>query len=270
VITAEFIASARGSVFVLMRRPAGSVRQTVLIVPPFAEEMNKSRKMIAELMRGLEQRGVASVLPDLYGTGESEGEFRDADWSVWQDDLTAAARWAAARGCAVTAMASVRLGCTLAVQAMRHDALAHVARHVFWQPVLDGQRFLTQFLRLRVAASMMNPAGKETVQQLRGKLEKGETLEVAGYDLTSNLAQQIDKLSLLPTPSALADLHWFEVPADAQSGVSPATENAVTAARTGGTTVQMHSIPGLPFWATTEIAVVPELVTKTADVLACE
>jgi hypothetical protein len=48
-------------------------------VPPFAEEMNKSRRMIAEVGRRLEGSGVGMLLVDLFGTGDSEGEFAQAD-----------------------------------------------------------------------------------------------------------------------------------------------------------------------------------------------
>jgi alpha/beta superfamily hydrolase len=71
---------------------------TTLIIPPFAEELNKSRWILAEVGRELARRGVASILPDLYGTGDSDGEFREACWTRWRKDIAQAAAWSAAQG----------------------------------------------------------------------------------------------------------------------------------------------------------------------------
>jgi hypothetical protein len=43
----------------------------ILIIPPLFEELNRTRRMIAEMMRGLQAEGIGSTLIDLPGTGES-------------------------------------------------------------------------------------------------------------------------------------------------------------------------------------------------------
>src|SRR6185436_14934074 len=63
-----------------------------------AEEMNKCRRMIAEAANALAALGVAALVPDLFGTGDSEGEFRDADWETWKADLDTAVAWASEEG----------------------------------------------------------------------------------------------------------------------------------------------------------------------------
>ena len=54
------------------------------MVPPFAEEMNKCRPMVTEVALGLAESGIASIVPDLYGTGDSGGDFSEGDWETWQ------------------------------------------------------------------------------------------------------------------------------------------------------------------------------------------
>ena len=95
------------------------------------------------------------MLPDLYGTGDSGGDFADASWDVWQSDIARTARWCAERGWPVQGVLAIRLGCALAVAAMASGGLPPVARSVLWQPIFDGRRFLAQFLRLRIAANLM-------------------------------------------------------------------------------------------------------------------
>lgn len=266
-IDARFLDGKRGKIFVLLRRPDRDSGRSVLIVPPFAEEMNKSRKMFTDVAQALARCGIGTILPDLFGTGDSEGEFRDGDWEIWKDDLARAAAFAAEQGCPVNALLCERLGCALGAEAAR-DTLGGVDRTVFWQPVLDGQRFMTQFLRLRVAASMMEDR-KETVGGLRERLQAGDTLEVAGYELAARLVDRIDRVRLAAAlGSQLGDLHWLELVRDADGPLPGASEEAVSAARPRMSSVTMDALVGEPFWSATEIVRIPALVDRTVAVLA--
>jgi len=56
----------------------------VLIVPALFDEANKSRRLLAQTMRLLAERGVASVLPDLPGCGESLAPLELQDIASWR------------------------------------------------------------------------------------------------------------------------------------------------------------------------------------------
>ena len=47
----------------------------ILFVPPLFEEMNRTRALIAAVMRRLAAQGFGCWLPDLGGTGESERDL---------------------------------------------------------------------------------------------------------------------------------------------------------------------------------------------------
>ena len=129
--------------------------------------MNKSRKMLTDVGIELAKRGIGSVIVDPYGTGDSDGDFSQADWARWQRICSKPSH--GARGGAEShRLLGVRLGCALGARVVR-DAIPGLAHTVFWQPVLDGSRFLDQFLRLRVAASMMEQDRKESTADLRAQ-----------------------------------------------------------------------------------------------------
>ena len=240
----------------------------MLIVPPFAEEMNKSRKLLTDVSQGLAARGVATLLPDLYGTGDSEGEFVEADCDGWIDDLTRTVTWAAAEGVPVVAMLCVRSGCLLGARIAR-QLESSLRRTVFWQPVTDGERFLTQFLRLRVAATMMDEARKESAADLRKRLQSGESLEVAGYELSGRLAEQLAALRLAPDLTAsLGKLEWLEIVRNTEASLSGAAQEIVATAIQAGVAITTGTVVGEPFWSSTEIVRVPQLVARTLDSLA--
>jgi hypothetical protein len=63
----------------------------ILIVPPLFEEMNRTRALIASVMRGLARRGHGAWLVDLGGTGESERDLAALGWDDWRHDVILAA-----------------------------------------------------------------------------------------------------------------------------------------------------------------------------------
>jgi exosortase A-associated hydrolase 2 len=266
-LSAEFIAGSRGRLLAVVRRPSGAACNGVLIVPPFAEEMNKSRHLFTEIADALIESGVATVVVDLFGTGDSEGEFSDADWTVWKSDLAAAVQWAASRQITITKLLAVRLGCALGCEAARDNGWK-LDRTIMWQPVVSGTRALDQFLRLRVAATMMQKEGKETIAGLRAKLKSGQSVEVAGYDMSGRLAEQLDRVDLGQTLGAnLGAVRWVEVVRSADAPPPAAATASVERARASGASVELHTVLGEPFWSSVEIVRNPTLVADAVNAL---
>ena len=187
---------------------------TVLFIPPFAEEMNKSRRMFSQQARRLATLGINSVLVDLYGTGESDGEFDSISWSVWIDDIVSVMHWLREKGSNEISIIALRLGCILAVEAAFRT---NVRKIIFWQPVLKGETHISQFMRLKIAAEMSNSSGeKSTISNMKKNLFSGENIEVAGYMLSPRLVQVLEgaQLSRLMDLEHLPSTHWYELVAD--------------------------------------------------------
>ena len=152
-------------------------------VHPFAEEMNKSRRMAALQARALSAAGISVLQIDLVGCGDSAGDFRDATWPAWVADVADAVRWLRARA----GFAPLRLGTPVRLPPCRRGGamLESAPDLVFWQPVISGRQHLQQFLRLRVAGKLIGRAGADRTgtAELRARLESGATLDIAGYAL---------------------------------------------------------------------------------------
>lgn len=268
MISAEFVEGGQGPVFVVLRRPAGIVRGCVLLLPPFAEEMNKSRALLAQLAHRLAQQGMASVMLDLYGTGDSGGDFVDGNWALWQQDVIRVSQWCASQGMPVSAVLAVRLGAALAVSDAVLAALLPLTATVFWQPVFDGRRALTQFLRLRVAASALSGERKETVAELKQLIHAKGSAVVAGYRLSRQLVAELD--ALVPAsclPPQLGVVRWMEMIAQPGNELPEQSIAMVERSRVAGSDVCISGFACEPFWAATELVRNDVLIEATAGAL---
>lgn len=259
-----FLAGSRGALFAVYHPPAKGMANLdgVLYASPFAEELNKSRRMVAMQARRLAAAGFGVLIPDLYGTGDSVGDFGDARWDIWREDLARSAAWLRQRGHASLILWGLRLGGLLAAELVGETA---AERLLLWQPVISGQRFLHQFLRLRLTTDRLK-GGNETLGRLQEALAAGQSLEVAGYDLHPELAAALDRVRLTPPPSGVP-VDWFELTSAIEGSLALASQRLVDEWRAAGVTVHARTVAGESFWATQEIAEAPALLDATLDAL---
>jgi len=267
VLQPAFVAGSAGRLFVSCFAPAHGTDTWLLFVPPFAEEMNKSRRMLARLGYALAAEGIGLCLPDLYGSGDSEGDFGDARMAIWQRDLLDVSQWLQTEhSCSRLLLGGLRYGALLAMSS--RAALPDVAACLLWQPISKGQQQLTQFLRLRQAAAIMGGGAKETLKDLQQQLDQGQPLEVAGYLLPAELAAAMaaQNLAELAPPAGLP-VRWLELSRDPERPVLPASRQVIDAWQGQGSQVVMAGVPGDPFWSTQELVDAPELVTASVRCL---
>ncbi len=263
-----FLPAACGERFCMFHPAAGTPRGCLVYVHPFAEEMNKSRRMAALQSRMLASHGFAVLQIDLFGCGDSSGDFSEARWDGWKQDVALAVDWLRNRVAGAIHLWGTRLGALLALD-YAAGATHSFASFVLWQPVVSGDHFLTQFLRLRVATQMMaDGVAKTTTQALRNELEAGAVLEIAGYDLAPELAHAIDHLKLADLAPRTAPVHWLEVGTQDSRQLSPASRRVAEAWLASGVKVDMLTVVGQPFWNTVEIAECPELLAETTRAVA--
>ncbi len=251
--------------------PAGHApKGAVLYVHPWAEEMNKSRRMAALASRALAADGWAVLQVDLLGCGDSSGDFADASWAVWLDDITRAAQWLQARHPGAPLwLWGLRAGALLAAAAA--PRIGGPVNLLFWQPAVLGKAVLQQFLRLKAAAQIADGGGKAILDAARADLAAGRAVEVAGYLLPAALAQGLEAATLAPPAAAdvpPARLVWLEVSAQAEPTLAPAALSAWPRWQAAGWQVQGQALPGPAFWQTTEVEDAPALLAATTAALA--
>lgn len=265
----RFVPGQAGNLFLAEYLPERQAQELVVIVPPLVEEMNRARRMFTLQAKQLASNGLQVCMPDLYGTGESDGEFSDATWGVWMADIRTAIACATGGSTLAVTLLCLRAGALLALDAMRTHSI-DACRLVFWSPCTDGESFIGQFLRTRLMAGMLARSGDgESMADLRDRLEAGESLEVAGYllspDLASSIgARKLEDLAVAGTPAVT----WFEMASDASRPLPPQAGRTVAKLQGRGIDVNVTSVEGPRFWATPEIAVSPALLAATSAIFS--
>lgn len=264
--SAGFEAFPDGQRFTNEWRPEGvAPRGAVVLLPPFGEEMNKSRRSIAIAARLFASHGLVVHAFDPAGTGDSEGEFGDATWARWTSDANFAIAQAAEKFSAPLTLWAIRSGALLL------PALAQVPAHLLlWHPVTSGDAFLTQLLRLKVAADTFAGVEGTTTKQLRSQLGAGKTLEIAGYELNPDLVLPMAAINLQTWDGAPKSITWIETSLDPASAPSPASQRVAEAWSTRGASVVLKHVVGEQFWLTQEIAENVAIAEASVTVLDAE
>lgn len=251
MISGHFIDSQGGKVFVTQFGDASSDK-SVLILPSLFEELNLCRAVVAKQAQKMATNGAVVYCLDYYGCGDSEGEIEQANVQIWQQNIIDTLEWIKGKGAGTIDLWAIRFGALLAMNTLEHWAGSSVEPTILmWKPVLKGKQFMTQFLRLKQANSMMQ--GTEKVNW-REKILSGETTEVAGYEITAELLSSIDKLAF-PTeiPDSIS-VHWFEL---AAKSITPAVIKQTSTWCQDR--IHLQNFEGSAFWAIPEIFSQPEL-----------
>lgn len=258
-----------GARYCLYYPPAGACRAALVYLHPFAEEMNRSRRMAALAARALAAQGVAVLQIDLLGCGDSSGDFGDADWEAWRADVARAVAWLRARSGCPVGLWGLRLGALLALDCAEDVQADHL---LLWQPVHSGAQFLTQFLRLQLASDMLEQPsasgapGKVTTGDLRAALRTAP-LEVAGYLLSPAMADALERVDIKALAPA-CPVHWLELVAEAGRPMSPAAHALAQAWQAQGMVLTVQTVASPPFWSAAEIATSPALLDATTAIYA--
>jgi exosortase A-associated hydrolase 2 len=262
-----FLSSRHGPLF-CRYSPAESIseRNAVVHVPAFGEEMNKSRRMISLQVDHFNAAGYAVLVFDLYGTGDSGGDFGEATWAIWLDNLQDVVAWVKEQGIESVDFWSLRLGGLLAIDFIsRNPGL--VSRLLLWHPVLNGETFLTQFLRLRVAAAMISDVRPpEKTGDLKMQLVQGQAIEVVGYQLDPELALPMMKVTIEPEKlTSLSSVAVFELVANVDALPVMANQQFIDKLLARGIDATVTKVIGEQFWSSQEITIVPALLPATAN-----
>jgi exosortase A-associated hydrolase 2 len=234
-------------------------RGAIVYIHPFAEELNKSRRMAALQARSFAARGYAVLMVDLHGCGDSDGDFGDARWDTWLDDIAAARAWLASRIDGPMCLWGLRLGALLALE---HASAAQVDSLILWHPIASGKSCIRQLLRVLLSAQMIDGHGGTGGVNAREQLERDGMVEVAGYTLTRELVRGIEMRDLGQVAPKACAIDWFGSHAQASTALRTAQTWQGGAVR-----LDFHEIAGIAFWTTSEVTECAALLAAT-DALA--
>lgn len=264
-----FVPARDGQRFCLFYPAVGEgVRGAVLHVAPFAEEMNKARRMAAVQARALAAAGYDVLQIDLRGCGDSSGDFSEASWQDWRDDLIEGVRVLRSRSQARLILWGLRAGCLLATEAAA--GLSEGADFIFWQPVVSGKQHWQQFMRLKMAGELASGQAKAIGERLRQQLAAGQSVEIAGYGIAPALAHGLEQAELMPPAGRGGRVVWLEIASRQDATLSPVAQKRIEQWQSAGYAIDARIVRGPAFWQTAEIEEVPELVAATLAALGAQ
>lgn len=264
--------AAAGQRFCIFYPAQGELRGRVVYVHPFAEEMNRSRRMAAMQARALAAAGFSVLQIDLHGCGDSSGDFGDATWSNWISDVLQACTWLRQRDAVHTRaplwLWGMRAGCLLAAEAATR--LDEACNFCFWQPAVAGRLQLQQFLRLKLAGDMLSGNSKGLMDAMHQQLAQDKKIEIAGYMLSPALANGLEQAQLIPPAMTMQRprrLEWFELSSSTDAAVGPLSAQAQCEWASAGYQVKHHWVHGPAFWQTTELEDAVDLIAATVSAM---
>lgn len=194
---AFYLPADSGQLFCLHYLPADNAVAHVLFFPPFAEELNRSRHIMSLTAAQLAAKGYSVLIVDLFGTGDSEGDLIDACWAVWKRDMLQAIDYLQQQKNEIPVnFLTIRLGALLALDILNDSSHTVDINHfIAWQPVINTAKYIKQFLRLQLAANLLNNNSVKSTELLKQKIYEQGSLEISGYPLSARLMDDIISLS---------------------------------------------------------------------------
>lgn len=268
---AFFLPTQHGPCFCLFHGPQGSNKLgSILYLHPFAEELNATRRIVAHQARQLAQLGYGVLQVDLFGCGDSSGNFEDATWDKWIETARKSYVWLTENSSNPVWLWGLRAGALLAsslANELGKNQLQAV-NFLLWQPVTNGKQMLQQFMRLKSAGEWLGKLGINTAPAEQS-WERGEVVEIAGYAISSQLANDLSSAKLMPPQYINSGvLVWIEVSSHITPTLSPASENFIKLWGDAGWKIQTHSVSGSHFWQNISTADAIALSSTTNDVMA--
>lgn len=259
-----FFDAEPGTRFSLYHAPNPHVapRGAILHVHPFAEELNRARRLSALQARAFASMGFAVLQFDLFGCGDSCGDFNAGRWDLWKLDLAVAAAWLSDRTDGPLHLWGVRLGGLLALDFARE---AEVDTIILWQPYMSGRACMNQFLRLRLAAEPDDPppGSPRSTSALRAQLAVHGRIEVNGYEVAVPLVKAIDACDASNLRLPPCTIHWIADPGPTPGRLAASAARLAERWALDGASLHFHPVEAPLAWSGARTLACPALLDAT-------
>ena len=246
--------------------------RAVIFVPPFAEEMNRSKRMYVLCARLLADSGINAICFDYSGTGDSSGEWGEFSYSDWVSDLNDVYQYYSKVGKNISFIA-LRFGALVLADAVTSSDLK-ADRCVLWDPIETGEMLTRQLIRMKIAAAMADTSKKLTTQEIKDSIKNNGYLESGGYHLSESLLDAINSKNITRSMNSLlarTHIDWMTLGKykDVDTKWLP---NSFTASELAESDAQnkltMHPVNDVKFWMQQEVTISPALLRATHEVFA--
>lgn len=158
--------------------PQGVPFGGVVICPSIHAELLANYRREVLLARTLAKARFAVQRFHYRGTGQSDGEGREVTYGRMVEDVLAAAAHLVDRiGVSSVAFVGTRWGALVGASAAANWGDGPL---VMWEPVVDAERFFREVVRLRIIAEMKDGTVQASGDELLGRIEMEERLDVLG------------------------------------------------------------------------------------------
>jgi exosortase A-associated hydrolase 2 len=263
----RFLGEQGEKFFTLQYFCAGKPKAHIVFIPPFVEEMNRCRSLVATQARSFARAGYYCTLIDFYGTGDSEGLLRDATLDIWRSNIRATVDLLQREDSGPLILWGLRLGGLIALDYAAKSPVQpqHI---ILWQPVTSASMYVTQVLRQRVASLMVRELPAETTKEIRQRLDGGVDVEIAGYTLGGALVRDIETLELSKLQNVCAGkVHWLEHVAEEGKEIGVASRKAIDVLLSQGNKIELRTFCDPPIWQIHERDFAPHLLATTDSLL---
>ena len=201
-LAADFLERDGRRIFTISHLPnaADTAKGGILLVPPFFEELNHSRYFYTQLAQRVCAAGYESLYFDYSCTGDSAGEFADAIWEHWIEDLQLAFDTLNAR-CSLKAIVGVR-GAALTLSAWLKKTSQNDFALSLVAPTMNGVEIADAMLKSEILRAAFEGRKISREQFLENIREQGHA-QMGGYRVPHKLLDAISRESFLPSRQSL-------------------------------------------------------------------
>lgn len=169
-----------------------------LFCHPFGEEKLWAHLVYVNFARELTARGYPVLRFDYMGNGDSDGDFKDSSVETNLTDIHSALqilREKVGSSCWV-GLIGLRFGATLAALAAENNP--EINRLILWEPIINGTQYMQELLRINLTTQMaIYKEIRYNREALVQAMKKGQTANVDGYEITSEMFEQVSSINLL-------------------------------------------------------------------------
>ena len=244
--------------------------QAVILVPPFAEELSRSKRMYVLCARLLANSGFHVICFDYSGTGDSSGEWGEFKYVDWVNDIKTVYQYAKNYAEQVNFIA-LRFGALILADTIIQERLT-INKCIFWDPIEKGELLTRQLVRMKIAATMADAAKKITRQEVTQSMQDEGFLESGGYHITNTMFDEIDRKKMASFMVPLlnqASVHWMALgryKEDTDNWLANSFTNNELLEASVENVLTMHAVNDVKFWMQQEVTLAPKLLQHTHEV----